>query len=234
LNQHREALRLLQAVYRQKYFAAPVDISEDLVRIVAQGLGNEASPVQLLYLWGAHAKEHANSYDEAGLGFLHKFVGYLKSALGSFLKLRFVIADVHAEVNGISPITIRRYVSEISDRACAFGWMVSNMSEVWSKHGITIENTQEAARKITDSEVDRVLLEFAQKHYLGSDKMQGAKHYMVARLLEKPALQQEFIDHIHITPSDRRMRQLEPDMPSFRIWTLHRGRSKRPWFMVDK
>ncbi|HEB87580.1 MAG TPA: hypothetical protein ENI68_11285 [Gammaproteobacteria bacterium] len=223
---------LLESVHRQKFFAYAPEKTPAMLDVIERSRGG-AGRLNLFYLWGIHCKGVPDEFDERGLEFLENFRAYVASHFSCDAQLHMVLCDVHARINEVPENLISSYASGIERLASRNGWAVEYMSQLWEENGLNLDGL---AKAVVDNEktirvpCDDLLLRFANRYYLGADPRQGLMRYFLARLWEKPILEQQFREHIHVTAADARLDFLQPEMPTFWVWTLHRGRSAKPWF----
>ncbi len=223
--------QLISTLYRQKYFSRKIEVTEDLVEIILDSLMSEEPILRVFYFWGVHKKKHVNKFDLKALSFLEHLIGYFSEHFCCAVDMQLILANTHAEINGVQHDSIKQYSAEIQEQAMTYGWHTSYVSELWARNGISIKKVDELANRLSDEQVGDFLLAFAKKYYLGKDKLRGAKRYIAARLLEKPVFEEKYKGLIQFTAADPRLQFLQPDLQHFYIWTLHRGRSGMPWFM---
>ncbi len=228
-----ETPSLLKLVYRQKYFAGRPSCTPALEETIGDALRGRSAGLELFYLWGVHTKGVLDRYDHTALSFLVQFVSHLSNHFRCSVTFQLVIADTHAMLNRVPVELTATYVAFLEERARELGWGVSMMSDVWDKHGITPTVLEGSARQIPDEQVRGLVFSCAEKYYLRPDKLFGAKLYLAARCLEKVILPVEFRGFIHVSSAGSRLADLQPQMPTFHVWTMHRGRLVKPWLMRE-
>ena len=228
-----EVKKLIERIYRKRFFAKRIDITPDLLRLVEQAFV-EYVPLKLFYLWGIHKREQMNKYDEIALSFLALFIEHVKNELSCPIDFTLVLSDVHARINEIPVSSINYYRDAIARWALEKKWNIRMLSDIWDNYGLKQNKIIEIAEEIPDESIDDLLLSFAVKYFTGSDKMIGAKRYYVARQMEKAIIEKEFGDSIHVTAADKRLLYLQPQLPHFQVWSLGKGRSNKPWFLNGK
>ena len=229
-----EISRIVDSIYRKKYFSKKINVSSDLEALFEISI-KERQPLKLFYLWGTHRKDRMNNADKVALSFLTGVIKHIENVMSETsctIDFTLVISDIHGKINEVPDANICSYVAEVSEWAVSNnGWKIRYLSEIWKKHGLSVNKILEFAESVPDEAIDGLLIKFAGKYYGGRDKKAGAKRYLVARQLEKAIIEKEFCGCIHVSAADTRLIYLQPDLPHFQVWGIKRGTSKKPWFM---
>lgn len=221
---------MIEKIYRQKFFASRIR-NAHAIDILIEGLIQNHSAFKMFYLWGLHKKKVMDCYDRRALHFLLDLVQYVSSKLHCSTSLTMVLADSHARVNNVPEDSISLYCKSAKECFDEMKWDTLLLSHLWAENGLTISIVDQHASCLADNMVNHSASVFAQKYYFGDDKVFGAKRYVAARILEKPILEKKFKDFVHVTAADPINLSLQPSLPFFHVWTVHRGRSVKPWFV---
>jgi hypothetical protein len=226
-------LSALAPLYTARFFRRRYPITPALCEAISRGAMATPRRLPTLYIWGAHEKRALDVADEDTLQHLRALLARIESMLEIPVAPQVVIADSHAQLNEIDPETSSSYAESIALRMREYGWNVHRMSDLWKEAGITLERiVKEATDMDVVSHAPRLLI-FAGRHYRGASTDDGARRYLVARLLEKPLLSKRFSHHIFMTPVEPSLDFVQPDLPTFHIWTRKKGCSAKPWFTQE-
>lgn len=218
-------------MYQRRFFSRSIEPSPVLTRLLNATLCNSEVPLNFFYLWGMYKRCQKNEYDQTAIALLADMLNHISNVLSRPIVFTLILADVHARLNGMDEKAIKEYGRDIMDEALVQGWRTEWLSYVWQNTGLEIDEVYRIADSMSDEMVDDLLFKSAAKYYTGDDKLRGAKCYLAMRLIEKKAIEQKFKDAIHLTAADPRLSYLQPELPTFHIWTLKRGTSRKPWFL---
>lgn len=224
---------VLGRIYATRFFRSRPAVTPALLEVLRQATNNPNFTLRTFLLWGINEKSDTDSRDDATMLHLSHLIERIASTLRCRVTLTIVLCDTHGLVNRADPIKGEQYAASVQAKASAHGWDVQRMSAIWNEEAISMEMVDHLAAHLDVKEKFPRLVRFAELHYRAQDTETGASRYMAARLLEKPALSRRFRGQIHLTPVEPALDELQPELPTFHIWTCRRGCSAKPWFSLE-
>jgi L-tyrosine isonitrile synthase len=142
-----------------------------------------------------------------------------------------IFTDTHAELNGHSPVNIRKYFGDIEAGAAERGFDTCRLSELTGKV-VAVDPIDDHVPE----DVAQRLAASARKWYGGEGTPeQGAMKYYRMNMIEKQAVELAFPRAIFITFNGSDLRSLFPSrLPIFYMYSLRRGSSVKPWFLPSE
>ena len=197
----------------------------------------ENKPIKMFGFWGIGTKCRPDKIDYEAINHLKDLMKQVKKVFKPGIEFTFIIADEHAEMNGVSKGVAENYAREITNILLHNGLTVIKLSSLWKKYGLSIEKIQKELNKKNKDWWKRInnkelLLENASKFNHNKKPKESVKFYYVMRELEKSMLEEEFADSIFQTYSDSRMANLLPDIPTFYMYA-RKGWCNVPWFTKE-
>ena len=182
--------------------------------------------LRFVMFWGALGKTKADEKDLQAIGLLAKFHDEIELKTGKTAKFTILLADKHAEMNGISWVDL--YLAEISKLITDAGFEAKYVSEMWEKYAITFEaiNNGKMNVAVKNPKLTAFLKHSASRHF-SDDAEDGWKLYYAMRSLEKDMLEKEFADCIFLTYNNPEYRELLPELPTLYIYA--NNGSRPPW-----
>ena len=223
----------LERVYAARFFRRHPVLTPALRSLIEDVLAHRSPRLPVFMLWGVHEKGSADALDDQTMDHLSALLDRMHIVLSSEPAMTIVLCDSHAAVNCIDSDRAEAYMTAVESRAQARGWTTLRLSSLWQAGGLHASDVDTLAPTLCVGRDAPRLLEFASKHYRGAGAAAGAARYMAARLLERPLLAQRFAGSIHLTPSEPSLDPLQPELPTFNIWTWRKGRSGKPWFTKE-
>lgn len=222
---------LLNLLYSARFFRRRPELTPALMEILTAVLEGRAEAVPVFMLWGVHEKRAADSLDDRTMAQLSALIERLHATLLCPAPMTIALCDTHASVNGVDAVHASAYADDVTRRAHARGWQVVRVSTIWERYGISMAQVDNLVPSLGSDPLLPRLTSFAQRHYRGTADVQaGATRYLAARILERPVFEQQFAGALHLTPSEPAIDAIQPDLPTFHIWTWRKGCSAKPWF----
>jgi len=200
-----------------------------MLQIIADAIGRQA-PVPFVLYWGKGPRCGLGEPDVRCLDFLAGFAGRIREAYAPGAAIELIFTDTHAQLNGHSRQTIRKYFAEVENAARQRGFASCWLGEL-----------ADAPRAVVDAREDgtipaETLLRLgagAAKWYRGGGSAElGALKYYRSNMIEKRAVELAFPGAIFITFNGSEFRTLFPErLPIFYMYSLRRGVSVKPWFL---
>lgn len=201
-----------------------------LKRLAAMAIENE-TPLAFVLFWGRGPRVDVAAPERQCLDFLASLARRVRSMHAPGAELTLICTDTHAELNGHSRLSTRRYFAQVERAAGEHGFRTCFLSDLvaWAEERI------DAARALERPapELLRDLTASAGKWYGGGrPPEEGARLYYRANMIEKQAVEAAFPDAIFVTFNGSNLRPLFPDrMPIFYMYSVRRGVAVKPWFM---
>ena len=200
-------------------------------RLVAETIAAGA-PLSFVLYWGKGPRCRVARHDIECLDYLSALVRRVGQAYAPGAAVTLIFTDTHAQLNGHSPQTRRRYFDEIEDAARQYGFDSCFLSALTRA---AEPETSAAADADTPDEMLALLLPSARKWYRGEGAhVEAAQRYYRMNLGEARAVELAFPRSIFITFNGSKLRPLFPArLPIFFMYSLRRGFGVKPWFLPD-
>jgi len=187
-------------------------------------------PVPFIMYWGKGPRDAIGKPDVDCIDFLNAMTDRVREAYPAGAKLKLVFTDTHATLNGHSQTGIRSYFGEIDacvrERGFDTCWL-GDLARAVGSEGATVDDhmPEDIASRLTAS---------ARRWYHGEGTFeQGALQYYQANMLERHVVELAFPHSIMITFNGSALRSLLPlHLPIFYMYSLRRGLSVKPWFIL--
>jgi L-tyrosine isonitrile synthase len=202
------------------------------LKLVAGAAIERDSPLEFVLYWGRGPRAHVAAPERQCLDFLAGLAHRVRSQHGPGAEVTIICTDTHAELNGHSPGSTRRYFEEVQREAAQRGFGARLLSDLVARAEDRIDETRALERP--SPEILRCLTASAAKWYAGGRSAEeGARLYYRANMIEKQAVEAAFPDAIFVTFNGSDLRPLFPDrMPIFYMYSVRRGVAVKPWFMA--
>jgi hypothetical protein len=227
--EHADPARVLAAFNTWSFKREqPTDL-QLMLRFIAEAIG-VGDPIPFLLYWGKGPRNSIAPPDLACLDYLAAFLHRIERAYEPGAALRLIFTDTHAQLNGHSPSSRRRYFGEIEDAARQRGF-----DSCWL--GALTHAADLGSAGLADAEVPpdmiKLLAASAMKWYRGEGTCeQGAAKYYRMNMVERRAVELAFPRSIFITFNGSKLRDLFPvRLPIFHMYSLRRGVAVKPWFL---
>jgi L-tyrosine isonitrile synthase len=206
------------------------DNLEMLKRATAAAIERDL-PLAFVLYWGRGPRAEVAAPERQCLDFLAALAHRVRSQHRPGADITIICTDTHAELNGHSPVSTRRYFAEVQQEAAKRGFRACALSDLvaWAEDRVDVERALERP----SPEILRGLIASAAKWYGGGrSPEEGARLYYRANMIEKQAVEAAFPDAIFVTFNGSDLRPLFPDrMPVFYMYSIRRGVAVKPWFM---
>ena len=184
---------------------------------------------KFVMFWGTLGKIIIDNEDLQSVEFLKKFRGRIEKAVGKWIEIKVLMADSHAQMNGIDMVNAYTYLQNIKEVLEKNDFTALYLSSLWKKWGIDLDTIKSERNKlrIENAELKQSLIHASEKYYKGGYN-EGHLMYYTMRKIERDYLEKEFSGHIFLTYNNPNFREILPDMPTLHIYAKE-GFSKPPW-----
>lgn len=238
-NLHAEQLTssMLHLLLSREYSRSSPDGKHLIHDVIAHNVCKR-KPIHLYGYWGAGIKASSDYWEEKAFSFLERVQRSVRGIWDHGMHLTFILADEHAQLNGLKPGQTEYYFDSIAERARLAGHSTVRLSWLWQKYGIDFELLVARALGLEDSwwasfPVRTQLEMQAGRRYHHMHKAWGAKLYAVARMTEATVFQSEFPESLFFTYSHPRFRCLLQTLPALYLWSIRKGTNCPPWLLHD-
>ena len=188
-----------------------------------------AAPLSFVLYWGKGPRCRIGQPDTGCLDYLASLADRVGQVYAPGATVTLIFTDTHAELNGHSPASMRRYFGEVEHAARERGFASCRLGAVMRAAGPM------AADPVDDAppELLAQLLPSARKWYRGEGSCeQAALSYYRMNMVEARAIECAFPHSIFITFNGSQLRGLFPrSLPIFFMYSLRRGVGIKPWFL---
>ena len=209
------------------------DNSEKLKAAAAHAIHTETALGFVLY-WGRGPRGDVGGPERRCLDYLSALTGRVMARHAPGAEMTLICTDTHAELNGYSPLSTRRYFAQVTAEAERHGFRTCFLSDLvqWAEDRID----EGRASELPSDETLRRLEGSAAKWYRGGGSIKdGARRYFRANMIERQAVESAFPNAIFVTFNGSDQRPLFPEsMPIFYMYSVRRGVAVKPWFMADE
>lgn len=189
------------------------------------------APVSFVLYWGKGPRCRIGQPDIACLDYLASLTRRVGEAYAHGATVTLIFTDTHAELNGHSPESMRRYFGEVEEAARRRGFDGCRLGALTHAAGPM------ARASIEDAPPDLLaqLLPSARKWYRGeASPEEAALTYYRMNMIEARAVERAFPRAIFITFNGSKLRGLFPgSLPIFFMYSLRRGFGIKPWFLPN-
>jgi hypothetical protein len=190
-------------------------------------------PVSFVLYWGKGPRGSIGKPEIACLDYLAAFTRRIKEVYEPGAILTLIFTDTHAQLNGHSAASMRRYFDEIEGAARLRGFECC-----WMTALTRAAEPQLVGLADGDVPPDAIALlsASAMKWYRGEGTCeQGAARYYRMNMLERRAVELAFPCSIFVTFNGSKLRGLFPEnLPIFYMYSLRRGVAVKPWFLPSE
>jgi hypothetical protein len=190
-------------------------------------------PVSFVLYWGKGPRRSIAKPDLDCLDYLAAFTRRVKEIYQPGAILRLIFTDTHAQLNGHSVASMRRYFDEIEGAARLRGFECCWMTALTRAAEPELAGLADSA--VPPDAID-LLSASAAKWYRGDGTCeQGAAKYYRMNMVERRAVELAFPRSIFITFNGSKLRGLFPEnLPIFYMYSLRRGVAVKPWFVPSE
>ncbi|WP_174769939.1 class I adenylate-forming enzyme family protein [Paraburkholderia hayleyella] len=197
-------------------------------------------PLEFITYWGAGLKTSASDSDRQAMQRLREFVDAPAAHSRLQAKLKLILTDTHALLNGKPRERIESYFKDVQALCQKYGFSYVRSSELWQKAGLSMADVLHQAESVDLPGVIDVLglspdlvnrlVNSATRHVEVGGTDDGLKRYLLACQAERAMMADEYDGSIFLTYNDPEMRFLSPPLPSISISSYNRGTAIKPWF----
>jgi L-tyrosine isonitrile synthase len=230
-NERVSAEKVLHAFNTWAFKREQPDNPLTMLRAVTRSIA-VCEPIPFVHYWGKGPRSMIGAPETECLRYIAALAGRIQAVYPPGAAVKLIFTDTHAELNGHSHPSIAAYFAEVE--ACARGF---GFEHCWMSH---LTNAAAAIREMVDDpmpddDILQRLATSAAKWYHGSETPQrAALAYYKINMVEKRAVEMAFPYSIFITFNGSRLRALFPKhLPIFYMYSLRRGFSVKPWFIVS-
>jgi len=203
-----------------------------MLQFVTDAVARE-EPVSFVLYWGKGPRGSIGKPDLACLDHLVAFTRRIEAVYAPGAVLRLIFTDTHAQLNGHSGASMRRYFDEIEGAARLRGFECCWMTALTRAAEAQLSGLAEG-----DVPPDAIALlsASATKWYRGEGTCeQGAARYYRMNMIERRAVELAFPCSIFVTFNGSKLRGLFPErLPIFYMYSLRRGVAVKPWFLPSE
>jgi len=225
-----DALTVLRAFNTWAFKREQPSDPQLMVKMVSESIALGAAIPFVLY-WGKGPRCKIAQPDIDCLDYLARLAHRVKQAYQPGASIRLIFTDTHAELNGHSPHSMRRYFTEVDAAArqrgfhsCWLGPITRASAEAACGALAHHDISQEALTRLFAS---------ARKWYRGKGTYEeGALQYFRMNTVERRAVELAFPGSIFVTFNGSEHSILFPQrLPIFYMYSLRRGVSIKPWYL---
>ncbi len=205
----------------------PADLPS-MLRVISDAIAIGA-PVPFVLYWGKGPRCRLGQADIECLDYLAALIRRVRQAYEPGAAVTLIFTDTHAELNGHSSATTRRYFGAVEGAARQRGFDSCRLGALTRAAGAPAE----AAVDDAPPDLLTLLLMSATKWYRGDGSYeQAALTYYRMNQIEARAVEHAFPRSIFITFNGSKLRALFPrSLPIFFMYSLRRGVGVKPWFL---
>jgi L-tyrosine isonitrile synthase len=228
-NERVSAERVLNAfntwAFKREHPDSPLAMLKAINRAMAV-----REPIPFLLYWGKGPRNIIGPPELECLKYIAGLAGRIRHVYPPGAAVKLIFTDTHAELNGHSHASIAAYFAAVE--ACARGF---GFEHCWMSHLTKAVSPFSLDAPMPDADILQRLAMSAAKWYHGSETPQhAALMYYEINMVEKRAVEMAFPHSIFITFNGSRLRVLFPKrLPIFYMYSLRRGFSVKPWFVVS-
>jgi L-tyrosine isonitrile synthase len=223
--------RILAAFNVRTFRREPPGDEQLMLQFIARAVAfNE--PVPFIMYWGKGPRATMAKPDVDCIAFLDGMLRRVREVYLPGAKLKLLFTDTHALLNGHAADAVRGYFGEIAHCVREHGIDTCWLGEVLRTTGLAEakaddEMPQELGERLTAS---------ARKWYFGEGTVEeGALKYYRANMVERRAVEAVYPHSIMITFNTSALRALLPlGLPVFYMYSMRRGLSVKPWFVLTE
>jgi len=221
--------KILSAFSARAFRREQPDDPHLMLQFIARAIAfNE--PIPFVMYWGKGPRTAIARPDVECIDFMSAMIERVREVYPLGARLKLIFTDTHAALNGHSEPDIRSYFAEIDACARARGFDTCRLGDLVRAAGSEVgpiddEMPMGIAERLAQS---------AKKWYHGEGTVEeGALKYYRANMLERRVVELAFPHSIMITFNGSVLRSLLPlHLPVFYMYSLRRGFSVKPWFIL--
>lgn len=193
----------------------------------------KSEPIKFITYWGKGGKDDSGEPEKQTLKFLNEFFNRIRNIYPSGIELTILFTDTHAELNGHSKESTRKYFASMDQLAKAYSFKTTNLSEFIGYDRERLLSTIDSVS--IENKLLNILVGSAEKHYcVSKDYELGAKLYYLQNQLEKERIDEKYKDYVFLTFNGSKINGLFPkNLPIFYMYSMKKGQSIKPWFKKE-
>jgi hypothetical protein len=201
-------------------------------QLIAQAAQSN-KPISFVLYWGKGPKVRIGGPEVTCLDYLGMLARRVRDEYATGAALTLIFTDTHAQLNGHTQQSAQEYFGSVEAAARARGFGVCWLSE------LVMAAQAAGVSEISDITVPEDTLQrlgkCAAKWYRGDGTAEeAALNYFRMNMVEKQAVELAFPQSIFVTFNGSDFRCLFPErLPIFYMYSLKRGVSAKPWFLLD-
>jgi L-tyrosine isonitrile synthase len=229
-DQRTDPLTVLRAFNTWAFKREQPSDPQFMLKIISESIALGAAIPFVLY-WGKGPRCKIAQPDSDCLDYLARLARRVQQAYQPGASIRLVFTDTHAELNGHSPHSVRRYFSEVDVAARQRGFESCWLGPI-TRAAVEAAGGALAYDDISEETLTR-LFASARKWYHGKGTYEeGALKYFQMNAVERRAVEFAFPSSIFVTFNGSEHRVLFPQrLPIFYMYSLRRGVSIKPWYL---
>ena len=229
----RIAEQILDSIHIKKYMAEKPYKEEQIKKLIVEKIKNK-EPVNIVGYWGVE-KEKSGQAEISAFNNLKEIKNEIKKYYEK-CEIVLILTDIHGKANEIKDATIKNYYNQIKKLSKKHGFKTILLSKIWKENHYTLEdvkNELEEKPKIwwQHFSLKKELLASAKKHHYGKNKELGAKLYALISKYDADFVAEKFRDSIFFTYNSSDWQNILPDIPTFYLWSIEKGKHIKPWHL---
>jgi L-tyrosine isonitrile synthase len=223
--------RILAAFNVRTFRREPPGDEQLMLQFIARAIAfNE--PVPFVMYWGKGPRAMMAKPDVDCITFLDAMLDRVREVYTHGAKLKLLFTDTHALLNGHAADGVYGYFGEIAHYVRERGIDTCCLGEVQRTSGLAEAKSEDEM----PPELGERLTASARKWYFGAGTVEeGALKYYRANMIERRAVEAAYPHSIMITFNTSALRGLLPlGLPVFYMYSMRRGLSVKPWFVLTE
>lgn len=196
---------------------------QELKRMIVSQLKNN-SKIQIIGYWGIE-KENADEKDITALDNLRALRENIRGNYRN-VEVLLIMMDIHGEANEVSKKVIKEYFDFIKEISREYGFKVMLLSKLWKENRISLNEILKA-KALKD--VPEIVVKSGFKHYLGKNKIDGAKLYALISRYDCRFIEKKFSNALFFTYNSADWKDLLPKIQTISLFPIKKGIRIKPW-----
>ncbi len=196
---------------------------QELKGLVVNQIKNNLK-IQVVGYWGIE-KENADEKDITALDNLRTFKNIILKNYPN-VEILLILTDIHGEANEVSEEIRKKYFGFIKEISEEYGFKVMFLSKLWKENKIDLKGILKLENL---NNVPEIVVKSGFKHYLGKNKLDGARLYSLISKHDCQFIEKKFQNAIFFTYNSADWKELLPKLPTISLFPLEKGERIKPW-----